>query len=70
MPDGNGDVFWNDTDQLDFSARFEVSKNIELTFDAVNLLDSPGRRFADSALYPIEYETFGARYLAGIRFKF
>jgi TonB-dependent receptor len=70
VPDGNGDVFWNDTEQLDFSARFEVSERIELTFDAVNLLDSPGRRYADSKLFPIEYETFGARYLAGVRFKF
>lgn len=70
VPDGNGDVFWNDTDDLSFSLRYELNKRFELTFDAVNLLDSPGRRFADSELNPIEYETFGARYLAGVRFKF
>jgi TonB-dependent receptor len=70
VPDGNGDIYWNDTDDLSLSLRYELSERLELTFDAVNLIDSPGRRFADSKLNPIEYETFGARYLAGVRFKF
>jgi len=47
-----------------------VNDQIELTFDGINLADSPGRRFADSELYPIEYETFGPRYLIGMRFKY
>ncbi|NJR20470.1 MAG: hypothetical protein HC777_02695 [Hyphomonadaceae bacterium] len=55
---------------MSFSLRYQVNDRYELTFDAVNLLDSPGRRFADGKLNPIEYETFGARYLAGVRFKF
>jgi hypothetical protein len=36
----------------------------------VNLSDSPALRFADSNRYPIEYETFGERYITGLRFNF
>jgi hypothetical protein len=36
----------------------------------VNLLDGGGRRYADSPNHPIEYETFGRRYIAGVRFNF
>jgi TonB-dependent receptor len=70
VPDGNGDIYWNDSDGLNFSARYQLNETFEFTFDAVNLLDSPGRRFADSESNPIEYETFGARYLVGIKFKY
>jgi TonB-dependent receptor len=70
VPDGNGDIFWNDSEGLNFSARYEVNDKFELTFDGVNLLDSPGRRYADSEANPIEYETFGARYMVGFKFKY
>jgi TonB-dependent receptor len=70
VPDGNGDIYWNDSEGLNFSARYELNKNLEFTFDAVNLLDSPGRRYADSEANPIEYETFGARYMVGFKFKY
>jgi TonB-dependent receptor len=70
VPDGNGDIYWNDSEGLNLSARYELNKNFELTFDAVNLLDSPGRRFADSESNPIEYETFGSRYMVGFKFKY
>jgi TonB-dependent receptor len=70
VPDGNGDIYWNDSEGLNFSARYQLNETFELTFDAVNLLDSPGRRFADSEANPIEYETFGARYLVGVKFKY
>jgi TonB-dependent receptor len=70
VPDGNGDIYWNSKQELDLSVRYRMSKAFELTFDAVNLLDSPGRRHADGAANPIEYEKFGRRYLAGVRFTF
>jgi TonB-dependent receptor len=70
VPDGNGDIYWNNAEGLNFSARYEVNDKFEITFDGVNLLDSPGRRYADSEANPIEYETFGARYLVGFKFKY
>lgn len=70
VPNGNGDVYWLKDDELDLSVRYQLTDNIELTFDAVNLLDTPAMRYADSFARPIEWETFGARYLVGARFKY
>jgi TonB-dependent receptor len=70
VPSGNGDVFWDDDDELDLSVRYRLTENFEMYFDGVNLLDGAGRRYADNGGSPIEYETFGRRYIAGVRFNF
>jgi TonB-dependent receptor len=82
--DDAGDTYWANDDELDFSARYEISNGIEVYFDAANLLNNPGRRFSDpsniltaqgvptpfSSQYTIEYERFGRRYSGGIRVNF
>jgi outer membrane receptor protein involved in Fe transport len=79
-----GDTYWDDDKELDFSARYAINKNLEVYFDASNLLNDPGRRFSEpgnllTALgtptafddrYTIEWERFGRRYTGGIRFNF
>ena len=79
-----GDTHWDADDELDFSARYEVNKNVEVYFDATNLLDNPGRRFAEPGnlltatgiptgftdIYTIEYERFGRRFAGGVRVTF
>ncbi len=42
-----GDTYWDSDDELDFSARYAITKNFEIYFDASNLLNHPGRRFSD-----------------------
>jgi TonB-dependent receptor len=70
VPNGNGDIYWDDDGELDLSIRYQVNDNLEWFFDAVNLSNSPAIRFADSNRYPIEYEQFGERYITGVRFNF
>lgn len=79
-----GDTYWDSDDELDFSARYAVTKNFEIYFDASNLLNHPGRRFSDpgsllrasgvqapdTSNQTIEWERFGRRYTGGIRFNF
>ena len=79
-----GDTYWDSDDELDFSARYAVTKNFEVYFDASNLLNHPGRRFSDpgnlltatgiptksGSAQTIEWERFGRRYSGGIRFNF
>ncbi|QGY80823.1 TonB-dependent receptor [Sphingorhabdus lacus] len=79
-----GDTYWADDDELDFSARYEISKGFEVYFDASNLLNNPGRRYSDpsnllnasgipavrNGQYTIEWEQFGRRYSGGIRVNF
>lgn len=82
--DSAGDTYWADDDELDFSARYEISKGFEVYFDASNLLNNPGRRYSDpsnllnasgipavrNGQYTIEWERFGRRYSGGIRVNF
>ena len=84
VDDAAGDTYWANDDELDFSARYEISNGIEVYFDAANLLNNPGRRFSDpsniltaqgvptpfSSQYTIEWERFGRRYSGGIRVNF
>ncbi|MEJ5975740.1 TonB-dependent receptor [Novosphingobium sp. PS1R-30] len=79
-----GDTYWDSDDELDFSARYAITKNFEIYFDASNLLNHPGRRFSDpgnlltatgtaspsTSGQTIEWERFGRRYTGGIRFNF
>ena len=79
-----GDTYWAEDDELDFSARYEVNKNVELYFDATNILNNPGRRFAEPGnlltatgiptgftdIYTIEWEQFGQRFAGGVRVSF
>lgn len=70
VPVTNGDVYWDDDEELDLSIRYQVSDTFEWFFDAVNLTDDAGRRYGDDAGHPIEHETFGRRYIMGVRFSF
>ena len=70
VPVTNGDVYWDSDEELDFSVRYRVNDNFELTFDAANLTDGRGRRFGDVSANPIEFEKFGRRFIAGVNFTF
>ncbi len=79
-----GDTYWASDDELDFSARYEITPNVEVFFDATNLLDQPGRRYSDpgnlltalgtptaaSTAQTIEWERFGRRFSGGFRVNF
>jgi TonB-dependent receptor len=69
-PTDNGDIFWDADEELDLSVRYQVNKHFEVYLDGVNLTDQGARRYGDQKRYPIEYETFGRRYIAGVRFNF
>lgn len=79
-----GDTYWAADDELDFSMRYAISRNFEVYFDAMNLLDQPGRRFSEPGNLltatgiptrfqdnlTIEFEQFGRRFAAGVRVTF
>jgi outer membrane receptor protein involved in Fe transport len=69
-PTDNGDIFWDSDEEMDFSARYQVNKHLEVFFDASNLTNQGARRYGDQSRYPIEYEKFGRRYVGGVRFNF
>ena len=68
--DTGGDIYWAADDELDVSARYAITPNVEVYADASNLLNGPGRRFAGISQRTIERETFGARFSAGFRVNY
>ena len=70
VPVTNGDVYWNDDEELDLSLRYRVSDRLEWSFDVANITNDPGRRFADTEANPIEWERFGRRWIMGISYTF
>ena len=83
LTDG-GDTYWAADDELDFSARYAVTRNFEIYVDGSNLLNKPGRRYSDpgnlltatgiptpdGSIQTIEWERFGRRFTGGVRFNF
>ena len=69
-PLDGGDFYWATDGELDVSARYAITKNIEVYADLSNLLNGPGRRFAGVDARTIERETFGRRYTGGFRITF
>jgi TonB-dependent receptor len=79
-----GDTYWAADDELDFSARYAVTRNFEIYVDGSNLLNKPGRRYSEpgnlltalgnptptSDRQTIEWERFGRRFTGGVRFTF
>ena len=65
-----GDQFWDDDEELDLSIRYSFNDAVEWYFDASNLTNGRGLRYSTEKRYTIENETFGARYLTGVRFHF
>jgi TonB-dependent receptor len=69
-PVDDGDIYWDGDEEIDFSARYQFNARMEGFFDASNLSNQGARRYGDQSRYPIEYEKFGRRYVAGVRFNF
>lgn len=65
-----GDNYWGNVGRLDLSMRYEINQNVELYFDANNLLNEPGIRYVGDPSRVIEFEQFGSRYMWGARFNF
>lgn len=70
VPVTNGDIYWNDDEELDLSIRYRISDRLEWSFDVANLTNDPGRRFGGTPDKPIEWERFGRRYIMGLSFTF
>lgn len=70
VPNGNGDIYWDADEEVDLSVRYQLNKHIELYLDGQNLSNDGAKRYGDTVLYPIEFERFGSRYIAGFRFNY
>ena len=53
---------------VDFSARYSLTKNLQVTFDAQNLTDQPYFVYSGNSRYNNQYEEYGPTYSVGLTF--
>ena len=59
------------TVNVDLSVSYKVNKNLDVTFEAVNLLNTPNDQFISRARNSsVVYNVTGREYLIGARYKF
>lgn len=68
--DASRDLYWDATQRVDLSVRYEAVKNFTLYADVVNLTDEAGIRYEGDESRPYEVESFGRRFLFGVRATF
>ncbi|WP_300576231.1 TonB-dependent receptor [Phenylobacterium sp.] len=66
----NSNLYWDATQRLDFSVRYQVNDTFSIFVDANNLTNERGFRYQGSEDRPYEIEGFGRKYLAGVRASF
>lgn len=64
------DFWWETSERLDFSARYQINPNFSVFLDANNLTDEEGFRWQGDRSRPYEQEGYGRRFLAGVRINF
>ena len=56
---------------LDFSASYELSEKLELTFEAINLTDVYDERWINSQRQnSLNYEHTGREFVVGVRYRY
>lgn len=64
-------VYVQPTEQLDFSASYDITKQITITFDATNLLKSKYHdRFGPTSMFSRDVRSYDTTYAVGARFRF
>ena len=53
---------------VDFSARYSLTKNLQLKFDAQNLTDQPYFMYSGNSRFNNQYEEYGPTYSLGLTY--
>ncbi len=67
LTNSDKDVYVDDQTQFDFAARYQLSRQIQLVFEALNLSDEKYYTYAGSASRNVQYESYGRTYKLGLK---
>jgi len=65
-----GDRYTDDFFQVDLTARYEVSENLMITAEAINLNDEPEYYYFGNRSRLSQYDEYGTTYGMGVRYTF
>lgn len=64
------DVWWSGRSQVDLTASFQLTQNVQIFAEGTNLTNTRGKRYVGSSERVLEYEEFGWWVTFGARFNF
>lgn len=67
ISDARGDLYVDDQTTVDFAARYAISKNVQLAFEAKNLTDQVYYKYAGSSSLNAQYESYGRTYALSLK---
>ena len=62
------DTYVNAQTFVDFSARYSLTKNLQVKFDAQNLTDQPYFTYSGNSRFNNQYEEYGPTYSLGLTY--
>ena len=69
LGEADNDLYQNEHVQLDFTARYDVTDNWQLLFDAVNLTDEPFYAYHGGSRFNGQYEEYGPSLRLGLTYR-
>lgn len=69
LGDKENDTYADDHMQVDFSARYDISKSMQMYFSAINLTDEPMYLYQGSRKYNSQYEEYGSSFVLGFTYR-
>ena len=66
--DASGDRYVDSQQQVDFTLGYQVHKNVQMTFEAVNLTDEKYYVYLGSPTYNTQFERYGRTLRVGVKF--
>ncbi|BFM14481.1 TonB-dependent receptor [Maricurvus nonylphenolicus] len=69
LEDEANDLYQDDHMQIDLTAKMDVSDNMQLYFNAININDEPYYRYHGKSKYNAQYEEYGPSFVLGITYR-
>lgn len=66
----NSNLYWDETTRVELSVRYQINDHVSVFFDGNNLTDEKGIRYQGREVRPYEVESFGRKFLFGVRASF
>jgi TonB-dependent receptor len=69
LDDPDFDVFQDEHLQVDFSARWNLTQQLQIAFSAINMTDEPFYAYFGSRQFNAQFEEYGRTYSLGLRYS-
>lgn len=69
LGDSTNDLYEDEHNQVDLTVKYDISKNFQIYFNAINLNEEPNYRYYGSGRYNAQYDEIGQSFVMGITYR-